>query len=85
MQRFDDARDMFITQGWKDLIRMRPCKINSGNSITLRQGEQYRGPVTEGYLKGRLEIIRLLLGYEDQIIHEEKEQTRLRIRGNPIR
>lgn len=67
-QHFDDARDMFITQGWKDLMETLQ---EHHDSITLDRVNNIEDLF---YQKGRLEIIRLLLGYEDQIIHEEKEQ-----------
>ena len=67
-QHFDDARDMFITRGWKDLMETLQ---DHHDSITLDRVNNIEDLF---YQKGRLEIIRLLLGYEDQIIHEEKEQ-----------
>ena len=67
-KRFEDARGMFMTQGWKDLMETLQ---DHHDSITLDRVNNIEDLF---YQKGRLEIIRLLLGYEDQIIHEEKEQ-----------
>ncbi len=67
-KRFEDARSMFITQGWKDLVEVLQ---EYEDAITI---DRVHNVEDLFYQKGRLEIIRLLLGYEDQIIHEEKEQ-----------
>ena len=67
-KRFDDARGMFMTQGWKDLVEVLQ---EYEDAITIDRVHNIEDLF---YQKGRLEIIRLLLGYEDQIIHEEKEQ-----------
>lgn len=66
MQRFDDARDMFITQGWKDLVEVLE---EYEDAITI---DRVHNVEDLFYQKGRLEVIRLLLGYENQIVHEEE-------------
>jgi len=65
-QRFDDARGMFITQGWKDLIEVLQ---EYEDAITI---DRVHNVEDLFYQKGRLEVIRLLLGYENQIVHEEE-------------
>lgn len=65
-QRFDDARGMFMTQGWKDLIEVLQ---EYEDAITI---DRVHNVEDLFYQKGRLEVIRLLLGYENQIVHEEE-------------
>ena len=65
-KRFDDARGMFMTQGWKDLVEVLQ---EYEDAITIDRVHNIEDLF---YQKGRLEIIRLLLGYEDQIVHEEE-------------
>ena len=65
-QRFEDARSMFITQGWKDLVEVLE---EYEESITI---DRVHNVEDLFYQKGRLEVIRLLLGYENQVVHEEE-------------
>ena len=65
-KRFDDARGMFMTQGWKDLIEVLQ---EYEDAITI---DRVHNVEDLFYQKGRLEVIRLLLGYENQIVHEEE-------------
>lgn len=65
-RRFEDARSMFITQGWKDLIEVLQ---EYEDAITI---DRVHNVEDLFYQKGRLEVIRLLLGYENQIVHEEE-------------
>lgn len=65
-KRFDDARGMFMTQGWKDLIEVLQ---EYEEAITI---DRVHNVEDLFYQKGRLEVIRLLLGYENQIVHEEE-------------
>jgi hypothetical protein len=65
-KRFEDARSMFITQGWKDLIEVLQ---EYEDAITI---DRVHNVEDLFYQKGRLEVIRLLLGYENQIVHEEE-------------
>ena len=65
-RRFDDARGMFLTQGWKDLIEVLQ---EYEDAITI---DRVHNVEDLFYQKGRLEVIRLLLGYENQIVHEEE-------------
>ena len=65
-KRFDDARGMFMTQGWKDLIEVLQ---EYEDAITIDRVSNVEDLF---YQKGRLEVIRLLLGYENQIVHEEE-------------
>ena len=64
--RFEDARSMFITQGWKDLVEVLQ---EYEDAITI---DRVHNVEDLFYQKGRLEVIRLLLGYENQIVHEEE-------------
>lgn len=64
-RRFEDARSMFITRGWKDLIEVLQ---EYEDAITI---DRVHNVEDLFYQKGRLEVIRLLLGYENQIVHEE--------------
>ena len=68
MQRFEDARSMFLTQGWKDLIETLQ---EHEDSITI---DRVMTVEDLYYQKGRLDILRLILSYEDQVRHEEEEQ-----------
>jgi hypothetical protein len=65
-KRFEDARSMFITQGWKDLLEVLQ---EYEDAITI---DRVHNVEDLFYQKGRLEVIRLLLGYENQIVHEEE-------------
>lgn len=65
-KRFEDARGMFITQGWKDLIETLG---EYEDAITI---DRVHNVEDLFYQKGRLEVIRLLLGYENQVVHEEE-------------
>jgi hypothetical protein len=65
-KRFEDARGMFITQGWKDLVEVLQ---EYEDAITI---DRVHNVEDLFYQKGRLEVIRLLLGYENQIVHEEE-------------
>jgi hypothetical protein len=65
-KRFEDARSMFITQGWKDLVEVLQ---EYEDAITI---DRVHNVEDLFYQKGRLEVIRLLLGYENQIVHEEE-------------
>jgi hypothetical protein len=66
LRRFEDARSMFITQGWKDLVEVLQ---EYEDAITI---DRVHNVEDLFYQKGRLEVIRLLLGYENQIVHEEE-------------
>lgn len=66
MKRFEDARSMFVTQGWKDLVEVLQ---EYEDAITI---DRVHNVEDLFYQKGRLEVIRLLLGYENQIVHEEE-------------
>ena len=68
MRRFEDARSMFITQGWKDLIETLQ---EHHDSITIDRVTTIEDLY---YQKGRLDILRLILSYEDQVRHEEEQQ-----------
>jgi hypothetical protein len=57
---------MFMTQGWKDLIEVLQ---EYEDAITI---DRVHNVEDLFYQKGRLEVIRLLLGYENQIVHEEE-------------
>jgi hypothetical protein len=57
---------MFITQGWKDLLEVLQ---EYEDAITI---DRVHNVEDLFYQKGRLEVIRLLLGYENQIVHEEE-------------
>jgi hypothetical protein len=57
---------MFITQGWKDLVEVLQ---EYEDAITI---DRVHNVEDLFYQKGRLEVIRLLLGYENQIVHEEE-------------
>lgn len=65
-KRFEDARGMFMTQGWKDLVEVLQ---EYEDAITIDRVHNIEDLF---YQKGRLEVIRLLLGYENQIVHEEE-------------
>ena len=65
-KRFEDARGMFMTQGWKDLVEVLQ---EYEDAITI---DRVHNVEDLFYQKGRLEVIRLLLGYENQIVHEEE-------------
>ena len=66
LKRFEDARSMFVTQGWKDLVEVLQ---EYEDAITI---DRVHNVEDLFYQKGRLEVIRLLLGYENQIVHEEE-------------
>jgi hypothetical protein len=57
---------MFVTQGWKDLVEVLQ---EYEDAITI---DRVHNVEDLFYQKGRLEVIRLLLGYENQIVHEEE-------------
>jgi hypothetical protein len=59
---------MFITQGWKDLIETLQ---EHHDSITIDRVTTIEDLY---YQKGRLDILRLILSYEDQVRHEEEQQ-----------
>lgn len=65
-KRFEDARGMFMTRGWKDLVEVLE---EYEDAITI---DRVHNVEDLFYQKGRLEVIRLLLGYENQIVHEEE-------------
>ena len=67
MKRFDDARTMFLTQGWRDLIETLQ---EHEESITIDRVSTIEDLY---YQKGRLDILRLILSYEDQVRHEEEQ------------
>lgn len=68
MKRFEDAREMFLTQGWKDLVETLQ---EHHDSITIDRVNTIEDLYHQ---KGRLDILRLIIGYEDQVRHEEAEQ-----------
>jgi hypothetical protein len=67
LKRFDDARTMFLTQGWRDLIETLQ---EHEESITIDRVSTIEDLY---YQKGRLDILRLILSYEDQVRHEEEQ------------
>jgi hypothetical protein len=67
-KRFEDARGMFITQGWKDLMETLQ---EHHDSITI---DRVTTIEDLHYQKGRLEIIRLMLNYDEQVRHQEVDQ-----------
>lgn len=67
MKRFDDARTMFLTQGWRDLIETLQ---EHEESITIDRVSTIEDLY---YQKGRLDILRLILSYEAQVRHEEEQ------------
>ena len=68
MKRFEDAREMFLTQGWKDLVETLQ---EHHDSITI---DRVNTIEDLHHQKGRLDILRLIISYEDQVRHEEAEQ-----------
>lgn len=68
MKRFEDAREMFLTQGWKDLVETLQ---EHHDSITI---DRVNTIEDLHHQKGRLDILRLIIGYEAQVRHEEGEQ-----------
>ena len=68
MKRFEDAREMFLTQGWKDLVETLQ---DHHDSITI---DRVNTIEDLHHQKGRLDILRLIIGYEAQVRHEEGEQ-----------
>ena len=67
-RRLEDARSMFITQGWKDLMETLQ---EHQDSITIDRVTTIEDLY---YQKGRLEIIRLMLNYDEQVRHQEVDQ-----------
>ena len=66
--RFDDARDMFMTKGWKQLME---ALKEQEDAITIDRV----GTLEDLYYqKGRLEILRVITTYEDQVKHEEAQE-----------
>ena len=66
--RFDDARDMFMTKGWKQLVE---ALKEQEDAITIDRV----GTLEDLYYqKGRLEILRVITTYEDQVKHEEAQE-----------
>jgi hypothetical protein len=68
LKRFEDAREMFLTQGWKDLVETLQ---EHHDSITI---DRVNTIEDLHHQKGRLDILRLIISYEDQVRHEEAEQ-----------
>jgi hypothetical protein len=68
LKRFEDAREMFLTQGWKDLVETLQ---DHHDSITI---DRVNTIEDLHHQKGRLDILRLIISYEDQVRHEEAEQ-----------
>ena len=75
--RFDDARDMFMTKGWKQLmeaLKEFEDAITIDRITTLEELH---------YQKGRLEILRVITTYEDQI--RARGGARRATIGHPVR
>ena len=66
---FENARGMFMTQGWKDFIAevqeaVDGCRIeNISDEIAFRQ------------TKGEMEALNRILGYENYILHLERQEA----------
>ena len=58
---FEDAREMFMTQGWRDFILQIEDNLANINLDSVND--------TNGFwvAKGQLSVLRLVAGYEDSI------------------
>ena len=64
---FEDARDMFITAGWKAFI-----KDVEANIVNLRV-ENLEDEKAFWIAKGQLTVLHQIAGYENMIHHAEEE------------
>jgi hypothetical protein len=65
---FEDARDMFITEGWKTFI-----KDVEANIINLRI-ENLEDEKAFWMAKGQLAVLHQIAGYENMVYHAEQEE-----------
>ena len=64
---FEDARDMFVTEGWKTFI-----KDVEANIINLRV-ENLEDEKAFWIAKGQLTVLHQIAGYENMVYHAEEE------------
>lgn len=64
---FDDAREMFLTQGWKNFMEETLESINMTRIEALEDVESF------WKAKGSLDIMHRILGYENYLKHSEDQ------------
>lgn len=65
---FEDARDMFLTEGWKTFI-----KDIETNIVNLRI-ENLEDEKAFWMAKGQLGVLHQIVGYENMVYHAEQEE-----------
>lgn len=63
---FDTYRELFITEGWQQFIAELEVNMESIDSLENTKSEE-----DLFFRKGQLNIVRYLLGFEDQIKNAE--------------
>lgn len=64
---FDDAREMFLTDGWKQLQEDLQTNLDSLTVESLNSEKEF------WIAKGQINVLRLVLGYENMMLAAEQE------------
>lgn len=64
---FDDAREMFLTQGWKNFMEETAESIGMTRIEALEDAESF------WKAKGALDVMHRILGYENFLKHSEDQ------------
>ena len=66
---FENARGMFMTQGWKDFIAEVQEAVDSCRIENINDEKAFR------QMKGEMEALHRILGYENYITHLEAQEA----------
>lgn len=64
---FDDAREMFLTDGWKQLQEDLQANLDGLTVESLNSEKEF------WIAKGQINVLRLVLGYENMMLAAEQE------------
>ena len=64
---FDDAREMFLTDGWKQLQEDLQSNLDTLTVESLNSEKEF------WIAKGQINVLRLVLGYENMMLAAEEE------------
>ena len=67
MKFYEDARDMFMSQGWKDFIESKQEDIESARIENISDEKSF------WMAKGSLYILHQIVGYDNYIKHLEMQ------------
>jgi hypothetical protein len=72
-EAFDNARSMFMTEGWKDFVEEIDGLIETLTLDSASSSDEFF------HCKGRLEALRAIAGYENAVLAAEAQHDEERV------